>query len=108
MAKSDVVIIKLDRNRVLRYGHKALKTLMALTGKDLDASMDMETLDLVELEKILYCGLLSDAKSQNENLKLEDMEDLLDQAESFVYITKKLEEAFQASFGTTDSPNPKA
>ena len=96
--KNDVVIIELDRPRELRFGHKALKTLGAMTGKDIDATMDMDNLDLEVLEKIMYCGLLADAKRNNETLKLEDMEDLLDLV-SFKAITSKLQEAFTKSFG---------
>ena len=95
--KNDVVIIELDRPRELRYGHKALKQLGALTGKDIDATMDMDNLDLDTLEKIMYCGLLADAQKNNEVLKLEDMEDLLDIA-PFKYLVKKLQEAFEKGF----------
>lgn len=96
--KNDVVIIELDRPRMLWYGHKALKALGALTGKDLDATMNMEGLDLEELEKIMYCGLLTDAKKNNESLKLEDMEDLLDLA-PFKEIVEKMQLAFDSSLG---------
>jgi hypothetical protein len=99
MNKTDLVVIKLDRPRFLRYGHKALKQLSALTNMDI-ATMDMSNFNLEDLEKVLYCGLLSDAKEKGETLKLEDMEDLLDQADSFKEIMEKLNEAFQKSFGT--------
>ncbi|MCV4233305.1 hypothetical protein OHJ21_19160 [Virgibacillus sp. LDC1] len=98
-SKNDVVVIELDRPRELRYGHKALKTLLALTGKDID-SIDMDNIDLGEIEKYIYCGLLSDAKSNGENLTLEDMEDLLDKAPSFGHIIEKMNDAFSISFGS--------
>lgn len=98
-SKNDVVLIELDRPRELRYGHKALKTLLAMTGKDIDA-LDMENLELGEVEKYVYCGLLTDAKAHGENLKIEDMEDLLDQAPSFGHIIEKMTEAFNVSFGS--------
>jgi len=101
---NEVVTIKLDRTRVLKYGHKALKTMIALTGKSL-AEFSMTDFDLNELEKIVYCGLLSDAKANNEILKLEDMEDLLDSAESFQYIVDKMSEAFEKAFGASDPKN---
>ncbi|WMT42850.1 hypothetical protein RE628_11500 [Paenibacillus sp. D2_2] len=101
--KNDVVLIDLDRPRELRYGHKALKTLLAMTGKDID-SIDMDNIDLGEIEKYLYCGLLSDAKANGETLKLENMEDLLDQAPSFGHIIEKMNEAFSVAFGGLD-PN---
>jgi hypothetical protein len=103
--KNDVVIINLDRPRVLRYGHLAMKKLGALTGKDID-NMDMDNFDPEELEKIIYCGLLTDAKEHNETLKLEDMEDLLDKARSYGDIIEKMELAFNAAFGNlTDEKN---
>jgi hypothetical protein len=67
--------------------------------------MDMEKLDMGELEKIMYCGLLSDAVAHNEVLKLEDMEDLLDQAPSFSHIVEKMQEAFGSSFGDLAAKN---
>jgi hypothetical protein len=99
--KNDVVIIELDRPRVLWFGHRALKTLGALTGKDIDAAMQMDNLDLEELEKIMYCGLLTDAKAHNETLKLEDMEDLLDKA-PFGVVISKMQDAFNAAFGNLE------
>jgi hypothetical protein len=51
MNKSDLVFIKLDRNRYLRFGHKALKTLTALTNMDI-TNMDMSNFSLEDLEKV--------------------------------------------------------
>jgi len=98
MKKNDLVVINLDRPRFLRYGHKALKKLTALTDMDI-SKMDMSNFKLEDLEKVLYCGLLSDAKENGETLKLEDMEDLLDQAETFKEIMEKLNESFEKAFG---------
>ena len=96
--KNDVVMIDLDRPRMLWFGHKALKTLTAMTGKDIDAAVDMDALDLEELEKVMYCGLLRDAKEHNEKLELGQMEDLLDEA-SFEEVISKMQLAFKVSFG---------
>lgn len=96
--KNNVVIIELDRPRELRFGHKAIKKMTAILNVDLE-SFDVNKLELEEIEKVMYCGLLSDAKENNETLKIEDMEDLLDKAKTFTYIIEKLEEAFTASFG---------
>jgi hypothetical protein len=106
MKKSDLVVINLDRPRYLRYGHKALKQLTTLTDMDI-SNMDMSNFKLEDLEKVLYCGLLSDAKENGETLKLEDMEDLLDQAETFKELMEKLNEAFVKSFGTVENATPK-
>ena len=97
--KNDVVIINLDRPRELRYGHKAIKKLSSMLGKDLDAAMDLNNVDMDELEKIMYCGLLYDAKQNNETLKLEDMEDIMDEATSYVDMIQKLTDAFNKAFG---------
>jgi hypothetical protein len=102
--KNDVVVIKLDRPRFLRFGHKALKKLSALTGKGL-ANMGMDDFDLEELEKILYCGLLSDAKENGDILKLEDMEDLLDYADSYNEILEALNLALANAFGSGGEKN---
>jgi hypothetical protein len=95
--KNNTVIINLDRPREVRFGHKALKTLSALTGKKINEAINQEEFSLDELEKIMYCGLLSDAKANGETLKLEDMEDLLDQsnfADLLTVINKALDGAF--------------
>ena len=97
--KNDVVMIKLDKPRFLRYGHKALKKLTAITGKTFD-EINLDNFDLETLEIVLYCGLLSDAKENNETIKLEDMEDLLDQADSYSDIISAMGKAFEAAFGT--------
>lgn len=97
MSSNDVVMIQLDRPRELRYGHKALKKLLAITGRDLE-SLDLQELDLDELEKYLYCGLLSDARENGETLELAQMEDLLDQAPSFSEMIAKMEAALEKAF----------
>lgn len=101
--KNDIVMIELDRPRFLWYGHKALKSLCAMTGKKLsDFDSFDEDFDLEQLEKIMFCGLMKDAKIKGEDLKLEDMEDLLDYL-PFKEIIIKLQEAFSAAFGSTES-----
>jgi len=99
--KNTMVIINLDRPRFLRFGHKALKQLGALTGKKLE-EMDENDFDLADLEKVIWCGLQADAKEHGEVLKLEDMEDLLDQAESFGEIMEAMNKALEVSFQKTE------
>jgi hypothetical protein len=48
---------------------------------------------------VFYAGLLSDARENGEILKLDEMEDLLDHADSFKTIMEKLQESFEKSFG---------
>lgn len=96
--KNDVVIINLDRPRVLRFGHKALKKITAMTGKNID-DFDFGDFGLEEVEKVMWYGLLKDAKENNETLKLEDMEDLLDHAVTEAEILEKMNLAFTVAFG---------
>jgi hypothetical protein len=96
---NDVVIINLDRPRELRYGHKALKTLVALTGKTLE-EIELAGFDDLELvEKLVYCGLLSDARQNGETLELAHMEDLLDAAPTYAHVVQSVQAAFRAAFG---------
>jgi hypothetical protein len=99
--KNPMVIVNLDRPRFVRFGHKALKQLGTLTGKKLE-EMDENDFDLGDLEKIMWCGLQADAKEHGEELKLEDMEDLLDSAESFSDIMTAMHQALEQSFQKTE------
>lgn len=96
--KNDIVMINLDRPRMLWYGYKAIKTMLALTGKSF-SEFDVSELDIQDIEKVLYCGLLTDAKRNGETLKLEDIEDILDYA-PFGEVMEKMQLAMNASFGT--------
>lgn len=96
-----MVLINLDRPREVKFGHKALKMLMSLTGKSLTNIADDE-FSLEELEKVMYCGLLSDAKEHGETLKLEDMEDLLDKAKNFNEVMESMEKALSNAFQQTE------
>lgn len=99
MAKNnDVVLIKLDRERELRFGHKALKTFQSISGIGLD-EIGKGGYDLATIEKLLYCGLLSDGRKHGDPLKLEDMEDLLDEL-PLQEIIDKMTEALSGAFGT--------
>jgi hypothetical protein len=99
--KNNMVLLTLDRIREVRFGHKALKMLMTLTGKSL-TNISEEEFSLDELEKVMFCGLYSDAKEHGEDLKLEDMEDLLDHAKSFNSIMDAMEQALNNAFQQTE------
>jgi hypothetical protein len=99
--KNTEVVIYLDRPRFVRFGHKALKKLGILTGRKM-SQLDEDDFDMADLEKIMYCGLMSDAKEHNEDLKLEDMEDLLDSAESFGDIMEVMNKALEQAFQKTE------
>jgi len=96
---NDVVIINLDRPRVVRFGHKALKMLCSILDKSFnDLNQVLVNPGPEELEQIMYCGLLSDARKNGEVLKLEQMEDLLDLAEPYTDITDAMNKAMEMAF----------
>lgn len=104
MAKNnDVIILNLDRPRELRFGHKALKTYQAISGVGLD-EIGKGGFDLDNIEKLIYCGLLSDGRKNGDTLNLDQMEDLLDEV-PLQDLIDKMTEALNASFGT--DPNMK-
>jgi hypothetical protein len=98
--KNTTVVINLDRPRFLKFGHKALKKLGALTGKSMN-NMDDE-FDLAEIEKVMWCGLMADAKENGEDLKLEDMEDLLDLADPYNDVIEAMNKALGQAFQLTE------
>jgi hypothetical protein len=104
MAKSEKnpeVVVHLDRPRFIRFGHKALKQLSVLTGKKM-SNLDETEFDMEDIEKIMYCGLMSDAQKNGEDLKLEDMEDILDSAESFGDIVEAMNQGLEVAFQKTE------
>lgn len=99
--KNPTTVVHLDRPRFVRFGHKALKQLTTLTGMKIE-EMDENDFNLEDLEKIMWCGLQSDAQENNEELKLEDMEELLDKAESFAEIMEAMKNALEQAFQPTE------
>lgn len=98
---NNLVVVNLDRPRFVKFGHKALKQLTTLTGKKLE-QMDENDFDLADLESIMWCGLQADAKEHGETLKMEQMEDLLDEAESFGDIMLAMNKALEQAFRKTE------
>jgi hypothetical protein len=98
---NDLVVVHLDRPRFVRFGHKALKQLTKITGKQLE-KLDEKDFDLGDLEAIMWCGLQSDAKENGEELKMEDMEDLLDKASSFADIMEVMHKGLEQAFKRTE------
>jgi hypothetical protein len=101
--KNDVVIINLDRPRELRFGHKALKTYQALSGKALESIGD-GGFKLEDIEQLIYAGVLKDGQKNGDALNLEDMEDLLDEV-PIQEVIDKITESLNAAFGV--DPNAK-
>ena len=76
---NDVVILNIGgRDREIKFGHKALKTFGAISGIGLE-EIGKGGFDLDTVEKLIYCGLLTDARHHGEMITLEDMEDWLDE-----------------------------
>jgi hypothetical protein len=98
---NDLVVVHLDRPRFVRFGHKALKQLTKLTGKNLE-KLDENDFDLADLEEIMWCGLQADAREHGEELSLEQMEDLLDLAPSFGDVMEAMHVALEQAFKRTE------
>jgi hypothetical protein len=99
--KNPEVVVHLDRPRFVRFGHKALKQLGVLTGKKM-SNLDENDFDMEDIEKIMYCGLMSDAKEHGEDLKLEDMEEILDSANRFGDIVEAMNKGLELAFQQTE------
>ena len=100
--KNDLVLVQLDRLREVRFGHKSLKMLSVLLGKNM-AQFDESQIDLGDIEKVMYCGLAYRiVKNHGENLELEQMEDLLDLAPSYGDIIKAMNDALNKAFQETE------
>lgn len=96
---NDVVILNLDRPREVKFGHKAIKTLCSMLNKSFEEIEEvLSNTGPEDLEKIMYCGLLSDARKNGETLQLEQMEDLLDYAERYIEVIEAMNNAFVAAF----------
>lgn len=90
---NDIVMIKLDRDRELKFGHKALKQIKQMTGKSV-TEIDLSSLPDEDIEKIMFAGL----RHEDPELKLEQMEDLLDKAPKYMDIIVGLTKAFNVAF----------
>jgi hypothetical protein len=99
--RNTVVILNLDRPRKLRYGHMALKKMLNILNTTMD-EFNLDNFSMDELETILWCGLTNDAIEHGEDLKLEDMEKLLDQADSFGEIIIAMNKAINFAFMQTE------
>lgn len=94
---NDFVVFNLDRPRVLRLGHKALKMYQAMSGRKVDEFMS-NGLDFEEMEQLAFCGLLKDAQNNGETLTLEKVEDLLDEYSDMQTTMEILSDALSKSF----------
>lgn len=107
MAENNTTVtIKLDRIRELRFSHKAIKRWSAHTGKRF-SDLDSSALDPEEIEELMYFMLEQDAAGHGEDLKLSDMEDLLDMV-PLGTVYEKLSEAMEAAFPKTEKNGKRA
>lgn len=103
---NDVVVLQLDRPRKLKFGHTAMKTLVALIGKDVETIDEELTPTNFELiEKMIYIGLLKDARENGETLTLEKVAELLDEAPTFVHVFEQFSAAWRIAWGHKDEGN---
>lgn len=106
---NDVVIIDLDRPRVLRFTYTALKTLTSMAGVTMEQIDDMlDTGDFQKIELLVYCGLLKDAREHGETLTVEQIPELLDLAPSFTHIMERVVRAWAAAFPSVEGNQPAA
>lgn len=97
MAENNAVVtIELDRIRELRFSHKAIKRWSSYTGKRF-SDIDSSALGPEEIEVLLYFMLEKDAADHGEDLKMSDVEDLLDMV-PLGTVYAKLSEAMEAAF----------
>lgn len=103
---NDTVILHLDRPRELKFTHSALKKAVAMTGKSLEEIENSGFMDFDLIEKITFCAMLKDARDNGETLKAEDMEDLLDHADTWADIVEAVSRAFMYAFGVDPDQQP--
>jgi hypothetical protein len=104
--KNTVVIIELDKMRELRFGHKALKTFQAISDVKIE-EIGSGGMDFESIEKLIYCGLLSDARKNGEHITLEQVEDWLDDTPNIQYVIDKMTEAMNLAFSGSNEGKEK-
>ena len=94
VAKTDVVIIELDRPRELRFGFKALKVIEGTFKKSLIEIVGegLNKIKSEDIEKILHAGL----KDDDSDLEFDKVEDLLNKTSYFNLITKMTDAIYKA------------
>lgn len=100
MKHNNKVFITLDRPRELWFGHKAQKCMQAMFALNPE-ELDTRHMNPEVTERVMYAMLLRDAEAHGEQLKLEDMEALLDHARPGKII-RKINEALVAAFAADD------
>ncbi|UWG96781.1 tail assembly chaperone [Dehalobacter sp. DCM] len=92
---NDIVAIKLDKERTLKFRRKELKRLENIFGKKI-SQINFEDIDIDGITKMIHAGLLH----EDESLTLEKAEELIDSSDmSFGELTKAVMDAFSISMG---------
>lgn len=92
------VTINLDRPRRLRYTMNALISMEEALGKpigQLISDYNTGTIGFKDMRIIIWAGLLH----ENPDLTLEQVGDMIDEAESLKYVMLKAGEALRTTFG---------
>lgn len=94
--------IKLDRERELKLGMRALYNVEKKMGKKI-SKIDMEDIGIEEMAVLLWAGLQSDDKS----LTVEKVLDLVDQYATLQDVGAAIGKALEEAFGYADEDDEK-
>ena len=103
MIHNDKVYIYLDRDRELTFRHSEIKRLQAAFAVEA-TELNTARLDAETTEKVMLVMLSRDAKEHGEDLKLSQMEDLLDLAKPGA-ILKAMTACLIAAYAPDDDPD---
>lgn len=106
MKNNDTVILTLDRPRELHFRHKEMKRLQAMFHIDPDSVDNIS--DAETVEKVMFIMLERDAREHGEDLKIEEMEDLLDMAPRYGSVIDAMMRRLTLSFAPDDDPDATA
>lgn len=98
---NDMTIIKLDKERILRFTNKSMKLIEKIIGCSITKLFSrMDNLTIDEMVIIIYAGL----KWDDELLTLEKVDELLEEHSNFAGMMKSISDALAVSMGS-DIPN---
>lgn len=90
---NDIVILKLDKPREIKFGIKAIKIIEKLK-KCKISNLNLDQLTADELIQITHAGLVD-----KSDTTVEQLEDLIDQYTTIGNVIIIISEAFQVAFG---------
>jgi hypothetical protein len=92
---NDTIVIKLDKERTLKFRRKELKLLEKLFNKKI-SQIGFDDIDIDSITKMIHLGLLH----EDAELTIEKAEELVDESEmTFGEMTKAVMEAFSIAMG---------